>query len=123
MNEPLKAYRITVTCDASGDATAYIRGVDCLLYGISFVKGSNSIANTSDITVSSLGPFPVTILTLTNLDVTSTPAHYYPRVDSCGNTGTALSANNILVPVVGDVKVVIAQGGNAGIVDVSLVGV
>lgn len=121
MDESVLGYKIDITCDSSGDATAYIPVTSGALYALNFTKGASALANTADVTVSTDGLYASTILTLTNLDITSTAATYYPRVASCGNTGSANSDTSIMPPVIGRLKIVIAQGGDGGQVTVSAI--
>ena len=101
---------IPITVDASGDgsATVNIPGSP-LLYGVQYIK--NNYADGVDMTLTTANSvIASTLLTITNMNAS---ASYYPRVDSCGATGTALSANNTLIPLMGDVTITIRDGGNA----------
>ena len=103
-----KVIPITVNASGDGSATVNIPGSP-LLYGVQYIK--NNYADGVDMTLATSNSIIAsTLLTITNMNAA---ASYYPRVDSCGATGTALSMNNILYPLMGTVTITIAQGGNA----------
>ena len=99
---------ITVNASGAGSASVTLPGSP-LLYGIQYVK--NNYADGVDMTLTtSNSVIASTLLTITNMN---SAASYYPRVDSCGATGSALSQNNTMYPLMGTVTITIAQGGNA----------
>jgi hypothetical protein len=103
-----KVIPITVAADGTGSATVNIPG-DTLFYGVQYVK--SNYADGVDMTLTTANSIiAATLLTITNMNAA---ASYFPRVDSCGATGTALSMNNTLIPLLGDVTITIAAGGNA----------
>lgn len=116
----VERHRLTITTDASGDATAYTPAVDGRILGVVYTK--TDFANGVDITVT-LEATGQAVLALTDQNASGT---FYPRQQVHGPTGTGLTYNGtqtVNEPVVagGDrVKVVVAQGGNAktGTVDV-----
>ena len=93
----------------AGSTTSYGYDIDGLLTG------------TSDFTITTIGDLPRSVITLTNVDCTSASQNYRPRESSCGATGTSNSDYTLMIPVVGDIKIVLAQGGATvtGIVRVS----
>jgi hypothetical protein len=101
---------IPITVNASGDGSARVTIPGSpLLYGVQYIK--NNYADGVDMTLTtSNSVIASTILTITNMNAA---ASYYTRVDSCGATGSALSANDVYPPLLGSVTITIAQGGNA----------
>jgi hypothetical protein len=101
---------LSVTTNGSGDGTTTSRalGEPGFLYAVHYTRGtlSNSTTDLTLSTVNSSGA--ATLLTLT--DVTAS-GWYYPRVDVCGATGTALSFNDQLPVLDGALRAVVAQGG------------
>lgn len=110
---------ISLVADASGDATVYSKPHYGLLYSVFVTKGT--IADNADITISTDGgDFNRTLLTITNL-VAGTAGAYYPRADSCTTAGAATAGtNDVMMVVDGRIKIVLAQGGNAGAGSITL---
>lgn len=103
----------TLTCDASGDAavTQAEIGVNGYIYEVMYVPGT--IATGGDVTLTVVNSaLTKTILTLTNAG-TSTLIRY-PRGSGCGATGTVGTDAVTMIPVIGRLKVVVAEGGNLG---------
>lgn len=104
---------IPITTDGSGDCTAYgPETINGLLWSVSvdIGTGGTALANTADITISTINTqLALTLLTLTNVAAAAT---LYPRGSNCGATGTVTTgANDVLLPLLGKPKVVVAQGG------------
>ena len=107
---------VSITTDASGDATAYTPVTTGRVLGVRVVvPGSGGIESTSDITITAEATGE-SILTLTNQNGSGS---FYPRVgvhDAAGAAAT-LDGTRLLrdsVAVANDrVKIVVAQGGNA----------
>lgn len=101
---------ITLTIATDGDGAATVTStehVNGLLYGLRYVPGT--IDTGADLTISFTNSvITQTVLTITNAGTSA--ISWYPRVDTCGATGTALSANDQMVPIIGYLKVVVAQG-------------
>lgn len=99
---------LTVTTDADGNGSATSTNSRTgFLYGIQYVK--TDYADGVDFTLASASSLAAaTLLTITNCNAS---VSYYPRVDSSGVTGTALTANNTMIPFSGHLKVTVAQGG------------
>lgn len=95
----------------SGAGAATIKAdhaVNGVLYGV--IEDKGTFDNGVDLTLSVVNSeLAITLLTLTNADTDQ--AQYYPRTASCGATGTANVDTNIMLPVVGVLQVVVAQGG------------
>lgn len=111
----MKRVIIPVTTDSGGAATAYGRIVG-KVHSISYVKpGSNSYADGVDFTITdnSTGE---NIWTQSNVNASVT---VYPRAPVHSRAGVGLlyaAAGEVVadkVAVVGQVKIVLAQGGNA----------
>lgn len=106
----IKQEILTITVNASGDGSASTsRNISGLLYSIRYIK--TDYADGIDFTVASAKAAATeTLFTGTNVNASAT---YAPRMDAHTVTGTAQSANNILIPFVGALTVTVAQGGNA----------
>jgi hypothetical protein len=99
---------ITLTTAADGSCTAYsATAVAGLVIGYAYVRGDLDNA-TTDITVTEEDT-AAALLTLTNVTAS---ARYRPRVATHDVTGSATGALDAPA-VVGRIKVVVAQGGNA----------
>lgn len=102
-----KVLTITTNSSGAGAATVNIPG-DRLLYGVQYIK--TDYADGVDMTVTTANSVvAATLLTIANMNAA---ASYFPRVDACGATGTALSQNMTYIPLFGDVTITIAQGGD-----------
>jgi hypothetical protein len=100
---------LSVTTNADGDGTGWGERATGLLYAVRWNQGT--LENTTDAVlgyVNSDGDV-VTLLTLT--DVTAS-ALYYPRHQCHGATGAALSGIYDPPLVSGQLKLVVAQGGD-----------
>lgn len=103
---------VTLTTDASGDATGYTPNVTGRVLGIRYVK--TDFANGVDFTVTAEATGEA-ILTLTDQNASGT---FYPRQQVHGATGTGLTFDGTRtvqepLAVANDrVKIVVAQGGN-----------
>lgn len=97
------------TTDGNGDAiVTSTRAVNGLFYGL--IEDKGTLSDGVDLTLASVqGETAITLLTLTNANTDQ--AEYYPRASSCGNTGTSNSDSMIMQPVVGHLRLTIAQGG------------
>ena len=104
----MNAMLLAIVSDSDGAATVNgDRSVIGFLYAIHYTIGT--LAVTGDIVVSTQSSVGAqTLLTVSP----AADAWYYPRVDSCGATGTALSANAEYPVLDGIPRVVIAQGGS-----------
>lgn len=99
---------VTTAADGTGTGTG-TETVDGLLWSIEYVK--TDYADGVDVTINAAGAEGADQkVVFTNLNAAATLA---PRMDRCKTDGTALSANDVLIPFVGRPQVVIAQGGNA----------
>jgi hypothetical protein len=100
---------LTVTTASNGTGSATLsRNISGLLYSMRYLK--TDFAAGVDFTLSVVNSVATeTILTITDGNAS---ANYYPRVDSCGPTGSALSLNAQMVPIVGAPKITVAQGGD-----------
>lgn len=104
---------VTITTDASGDATAYIVGLNGLLDRIQYVK--TSFADGVDFTLT-LDETGETIWTESNVNAAAVRA---PRQATHSTAGVAAvyaaSGEAVLdrIAVDGRIKIVIASGGNA----------
>jgi hypothetical protein len=100
----------SVTVNSSGDGSSTLtpatRG---LLYAIEYIKGN--YADGHDFTLSSVNS-DMTDLLYTGTNVNASVL-LLPRVDMVGNTGTALGLNSGMIPFFGQLKITVAQGGNA----------
>lgn len=97
---------VTTTGNAgsgAGSATVKLAN-DGFLLGVNFDFDSTAPA-TTDTTLAVANP-TTTLLTLTN---TATDAYYAPRVQACGNTGTAISGVYELIPISESITVSVAQ--------------
>lgn len=108
---------ISVTTDASGDATVYSTVFTGKIHTIRYVRpGSSPLDNGADATIT-LESTGQAVLTLTNFGAAS--ATFYPRVpvhDEAGAAATLDGTRAMRDQVVGvndRLKIVIAQGGNA----------
>jgi hypothetical protein len=111
--QSLRVIPFVITCDASGDAsvTQAEPMVNGYLWEVMYVPGT--IATGGDVTLSVVNTVVTkTILTMT--DAGTATLIKYPRGNACGATGTVGTDGIQLIPVVGKLKVVVAQGGNAG---------
>ena len=77
--------RITITTDTSGDGTGTFGSINGYISAIRIDYGAGIAAGT-DVVVSQADPLQP-ILTLTNAN---TDGIWYPRIETCGTTGTAL---------------------------------
>lgn len=110
--------RVTVplTTNASGDVTAYSPCVSGRVMDVIYTKGTLD-GTTTDITITTATTLQ-TILTLTNVTAS---AAYHPRSVVHGNTGTALTGVEPINAADEEIKIVVAQGGNAGAGSVTLI--
>lgn len=114
---------VTVTTDASGDATAYSDSIDYgLLSQIRYVK--TDYANGVDFTIT-LEATGETLWTESNVNASATRA---PRQATHGTDGTAAlyaaagTAVNDKIAIAGDrVKIVVASGGDTKVGDFHIV--
>lgn len=98
---------LTITTNGDGDGSAQTSNISGLLYSMRYLK--TDYADGVDFTLSVVNSVTTqTVLTISNGNAA---ADYYPRVDSCGASGSALSLNTQMVPVAGALKVTVAQGG------------
>lgn len=110
-------HSVSVTTDASGDATVYSPPTFGTVVAIRYVPHATTpLDGTADITVTDNGT-GLPILTITNTAIVART--WFPRAFVVSTTGAdalfAASGTNVLdlVPVAGAIKAVIAQGGNA----------
>lgn len=110
----MKRYKVTVTTDASGNATAYTPRLSGLADAIHYVKGD--FADGVDFTITSEAT-GVSLWTDTNVNASEVVRPRAPTHDQAGaallyaSGGTAVSER---IALANDrVKIVIAQGGNA----------
>lgn len=98
------------TTDSDGAAVIQAaHAVNGLLFG--FIEDKGSFDDGVDLTLAVVNSeFTATIITLTNADTDNQA--FFPRTDSCGNTGTALIQNQMAYPVVGKLQLTVAQGGD-----------
>lgn len=98
----------TTAADGSATVTA-TRSVNGLLYGLHEDKGT--LADGVDFTLAVvLSEAVQTVITLTNANTDN--QMFFPRLDSCSVTGTALSQNMTMIPIMGTLRLTIAQGGD-----------
>lgn len=105
--QQLRRVAIALATDGSGDCTAYSVDVAGLVIGYHYDRGTLDNA-TTDITVTEEDT-GAALLTLTNVTAS---AVYLPRVATHDVNGVATGALDAPA-VVGRIKVVVAQGGNA----------
>jgi len=108
--------KVDILTDASGDATVYIshaqsRGVNGFLVMLKYTPGT--LATGADLTITGEAS-GVPILTVTNAGTDN--VFYYPRaLNNAVADAAAGSAGTEFIPIKDErIKVVIAQGGNAG---------
>ena len=110
-------HEVTVTTDASGNATGYTPAVSGFVHAITYTPpGANALDTGADITVTGeTGKHA--IVTVTNLGTSAVAI--YPRAATATTANAASlyaaagTAVNDRIPVAGErVKVAIAQGGN-----------
>ncbi len=111
MTSTLRSYEFALVCDAGGDftATKSVRPVRGFLYAVELILGTLA-SGAADVTLSTVNPTR-TILTLTNV---AADAVHMPRVQGVGNTGSVIAGVYDKPVIDGNLKVVVAQGGNAG---------
>ena len=103
-------HKLNITTDASGDATVTTADLDT--YWIDYVHVDNKgTAATGDITITEVTS-GMEVLKVANVAAT-TAKTYRPRGKLQVPAGTDISGTEGAFHVGGDVKVVIAQGGNA----------
>jgi hypothetical protein len=97
---------ITTIANGTGSATATSdRG---LFHSIRYVK--TDFDNGIDFTVTVVNSATTdTILTATDVNASAT---FAPRMDRHTTAGAAKSADDVLIPFIGALKVTVAQGGN-----------
>lgn len=107
----MRQIKLSITTAADGSATVTsTEFVNGLLYGFFYAPGT--IATGGDLTISFVNSASAqTLLTITNAGTSN--VSWYPRGSSCGATGTSTSDNLVMIPVIGYLKVVVAEGGNA----------
>ena len=105
-----KIVRLRGTTSAGGALTVTApASIEGYLYAVIYDIGS--FAAGVDVTISTVNSDAAqTHLTLTDANASAT---YYPRLAACGATGSAETALTVLPPVLGQLKMVVAQGGNA----------
>lgn len=105
----MNAVKLALTTDASGNATTTAERVFGRVYAVQLVDGT--FDDGVDITLTAEAPdLSIPILTKANFN---TDQMVYPRVAVALNTdGTALTVYDMPLAA-GDLKAVIAQGGNA----------
>ncbi len=112
----IRQQRLSVTTNASGAATTTGTSISGRLVAIAYAIGT--LAAGVDVTVSIVNSnFAATLLTLTNANAS---ANYYPRVQACDNVGAGIAGVYKEVVVIGQPRVVIAQGGDtlSGSIDI-----
>lgn len=104
----MEAIRIDLTTNAGGAATGTSRRVNGILYAVQLVDGD--LVDGVDLTLTCETPdFPIPLLTKADFN---TDSIFYPRVLQNLNTdGTALTSHCEPL-VVGEIKAVLAQGGD-----------
>ncbi len=102
---------LTLAVSAGGALTlADTNFINGLLWEVHYVPGT--LDTGADLTISTINSAVAkTLLTITNAG-TST-VNWYPRASTCGATGTVTTDNAVLLPVVGRLQVVVAQGGTS----------
>lgn len=105
----LKLVPLAITTTAGGAATVVSENHNGFLFGLKYVPGT--LDTGADLTIStSQSECDITILTITNAGTSE--VEWYPRLNSCGATGTANTDYLIMPPIIGALKVVVAQGGD-----------
>lgn len=106
----IRRVAIPLATNGSGACTAYSAAVDGLVVGfyLDVGSGGTALASGVDLTITEEDT-GAPIVTLTNVGAAS--ARYMPRVDVHDATGAATGALDA-PPVVGRIKVVVAQGGD-----------
>jgi hypothetical protein len=100
--------KLAITVTAGGAATVVSENYNGLLYGLKYVP--DTLDTGADLTITSTqSECDITILTITNAGTSE--VEWYPRLNSCGATGAANTDYLVLPPVIGALKVVVAQGG------------
>lgn len=104
---------VTLTTDASGDATGYIVGLNGLLDRIQYVK--TSFADGVDFTIT-LDETGETLWTESNVNAAAVRAPRQATHTTAGAAALYAAAGEAVldrIAIAGRVKIVIAQGGNA----------
>lgn len=112
----LRQTRLTITTATDGTATVIGDTIQGRLIEVAYGKGT-FVAGV-DVTISITGSiYAQTLLTLTDAN---NDAVYYPRVQACDNTGTAINGAYTDVAVIGQIKIEVADGGSkkTGTVDI-----
>jgi hypothetical protein len=114
-------HTVALTTDASGDCTAYSPSVAGRVLAVIYTK--NNFDNGVDITVSTNTTLQ-TIVTLTDINASAVK---YPRVpvhDEAGVAATLDGTRAMREPVTAageEIKIVVAQGGNAKLGSITLI--
>jgi hypothetical protein len=117
----MRRVAVALTTDASGDCTAYSGQVSGRVLAVIYTK--TNFSNGVDITVSTKTTLQ-TIMTWTDVNASAT---VYPRAQVHGVTGTGLTLDGtrlMVEPIAAadeEIKVVVAQGGNATTGTVTLI--
>lgn len=112
----LHSQYIPITVNASGDATVYSQAIHGLLYAVVYQPGASGLDTGADLTITDDATGHA-LLTVTN-GGTSTVV-LMPRGATVNTSNVASlyaaggTAVNDLLPIVGRVKVVVAQGGTS----------
>lgn len=110
MANQLKAIRINVTTDASGDGSTVVTpSILGWLVGVRWIDGTYDDGVDGTLTAV-IAPSGVddTLFTLTNAN---TDAMSYPRATECSTVGAALTTTTMMI-IDGSLKLTVAQGGN-----------
>lgn len=95
-----------ITTDGAGAATAYLGPVDGVLLAVRLVLGTWT-GGAVDVTVTDQSS-GAALLTVTNL---AADTDFYPRGAAVSPANAAITNSFVAIPVSGQVKVVVAQGG------------
>ncbi len=113
----MKRYKVNITVDASGNATAYTPRLSGALHAIQYVPdGVAPFDNTVDMTITSEATGE-SLLTRTNVSAAFNARPRVPVSDAGGTASLYASGGTAVQDKIGlaadRVKIVIAQGGNA----------
>jgi hypothetical protein len=106
------ALPITTAADGTATVQQSENAVNGFLVEVIYVPGT--LDTGADLTIS-IANSKVTKTLLTLTDAGTSTLTRYPRGSACGATGTVGTDGMQYIPVIGQFKVVVAQGGNAGV--------
>lgn len=109
-------HTVSVTTDASGNATVYSQPTFGVVVAVRYVPGTSALDNATTVTITDNGT-DLQALSVSSLGPSA--RDFWPRAFTMSTTGVvalyAAGGTNVLdlVPVAGAIKVVVSGGGNA----------